>query len=311
MSATARSRTHPRASLRRPPSLGPGARVALVSPAGPLRGASDLERAIANVEAMGWEPIVGVNVLARRGYFAGSDEERLTDLDRALRDPGIDGVWCARGGYGAMRLLESLDYGAIARRPKALLGFSDITALHAAIATQSGVATFHAPTARGVLTAFSRDSLQRAVIHGTDPCGAIPSPRVIRAGTAEGRLAGGNLALLVALLGTPYFPVLDGAILVLEDIGEAVYRLDRMLTQLRLAGALSRVAGIVFGAFTDCPETSDDGVRRLDEVLDEAARAAGVPAVAHAPVGHIDEQWTLPLGLTATLDAAAGTLHVH
>ena len=311
MTATARSKTHPRASLRRPAPLAPGSRVALVSPAGPLRGASDLERAIANVESMGWEPIVGVNVLARRGYFAGSDEERLTDLDRALRDPGIDGIWCARGGYGSMRLLESLDYPAIARRPKPLLGFSDITALHAAIETRSGIATFHAPTARGALSAFSRDSLQRAVVHATDSCGAMPAPRMIRGGVAEGRLAGGNLALLVALLGTPYFPVLDGAILVLEDVGEAVYRLDRMLTQLRLAGALSRVAGIVFGAFTDCPETSDDGVRRLDEVLDEAARAAGVPAVANAPFGHIDEQWTLPLGLTATLDATRGTLNVH
>ena len=260
---------------------------------------------------MGWEPIVGVNVLARRGYFAGSDDERLTDLDRALRDPGIDGVWCARGGYGAMRLLESLDYAALARRPKPLLGFSDITALHAAIETRSGIVSYHAPTARGALSAFSRDSLRRAVVTGEDSCGAIAQPRVIRAGVAEGRLAGGNLALLVALLGTPYFPVLDGAILVLEDIGEAVYRLDRMLTQLRLAGALARVAGIVFGAFTDCPETSEDGVRRLDEVLDEAAAAAGVPAVANAPVGHIDEQWTLPLGLTATLDAGAGALHVH
>ena len=311
MSATARTRTHPRASLRRPPPLAPGARVALVSPAGPLRGASDLERAIGNVEAMGWEPIVGVNVLARRGYFAGSDGERLTDLDRALRDPGIDGVWCARGGYGSMRLLDALDYAAITRRPKALLGFSDITALHAAIETRSGIATFHAPTARGVLSAFSRDSLRRAVIDATDSCGAMPAARTIRGGVAEGRLAGGNLALLVGLLGTPYFPALDGAILVLEDIGEAVYRLDRMLTQLRLAGALARVAGIVFGAFTDCPETSEDGVRRLDEVLDEAASAAGVPAVAGAPFGHIDEQWTIPLGLTATLDAAAGTLHVH
>ncbi|HEX2780609.1 MAG TPA: LD-carboxypeptidase [Gemmatimonadaceae bacterium] len=285
--------------------------MALVSPAGPLRGPSDLERAIANVQAMGWEPIVGPNVLARRGYFAGSDEERFADLDRALRDPDVDGVWCARGGYGAMRILDALDYAALSRRPKPLLGFSDITALHAALATRSGIVSYHAPTARGALTAFSRDSLERAVVRGTDPCGALPAPRVVRPGITEGRLVGGNLALLVALLGTPYFPALDGAILVLEDIGEAVYRLDRMLVQLRLAGALGRIAGLVFGAFTDCPETSDDGVRRLDEVIDEAAAAAGVPAVANAPVGHIDEQWTLPLGLTATLDATGGALHVH
>ena len=312
MSPTVRKNaTHPRASLRRPPQLAPGARVALVSPAGPLRGPADLERAIANVQALGWEPVVGSNVLARRGYFAGSDAERLADLDRALRDPGVDGIWCARGGYGSMRLLDDIDYVAIARRPKALIGFSDITVLHAAISVRSGIVTFHAPTARGVLSAFSRSSLERAVVHGGDPCGAAPAARTVRPGTVEGRLMGGNLALLTALAGTPYFPPLDGAILVLEDIGEAVYRIDRMLQQLRLAGALTRVAGLVFGAFTDCPETSDDGLRRLDEVIAEAADAAGVPCMTGIPVGHIEEQWTIPIGLTATLDATKRTLHVH
>jgi muramoyltetrapeptide carboxypeptidase len=312
MSPTVRKNsTHPRASLRRPPLLAPGARVALVSPAGPLRGPADLERAIANVQALGWEPVVGSNVLARRGYFAGSDAERFADLDRALRDPGVDGIWCARGGYGSMRLLDDIDYAAIARRPKALIGFSDITVLHAAISIRSGIVTFHAPTARGVLSAFSRASLERAVVHGDDPCGTAPGARTLRPGIAEGRLMGGNLALLTALAGTPYFPPLDGAILVLEDIGEAVYRIDRMLQQLRLAGALTRVAGLVFGAFTDCPETSDDGVRRLDEVIAEAADAAGVPCLAGVPVGHIEEQWTIPIGLTATLDATKRTLNVH
>lgn len=306
-----RNNAHPRAALLRPPLLAPGARVTLVSPAGPLRGPAELDRAIANVQALGWDPVVGAHVLARRGYFAGTDAERFGDLDRALRDPAIDGIWCARGGYGTMRLLDDIDYAGIARRPKALIGFSDITALHAAISARSGTVTYHAPTARGVLSAFSRNSLERAVVHGTDPCGASRDMRTVRAGTAEGRLMGGNLALLAALAGTPYFPPLDGAILVLEDIGEAVYRIDRMLQQLRLAGALTRVSGLVFGAFTDCPETSDDGVRRLDEVVAEAADIAGVPCVAGAPVGHIDEQWTIPIGLTATLDATRCTLHVH
>jgi muramoyltetrapeptide carboxypeptidase len=311
MSPTVRTDTsHPRSALRRPPLLAPGARVALVSPAGPLRGPADLERAIANVQALGWEPIVGSHVLARRGYFAGNDAERFGDLDRALRDPGVDGIWFARGGYGSMRLLDGIDYVAIARRPKALIGFSDITALHAAIGARSAIVTYHAPTARGVLSAFSRASLERAVVRGEDPCGVAAGARTVRPGTAEGRLMGGNLAMLAALAGTPYFPPLDGAILVVEDIGEAVYRIDRMLQQLRLSGALARVAGLVFGAFTDCPETSDDGLRRIDEVIAEAADAAGVPCLAGVPVGHIEEQWTLPLGLTATLDATRGALHV-
>lgn len=312
MSSTVRkSATRPRAALHRPPLLAPGARVALIAPAGPLRDATELERAIANVQALGWDPVVGAHVLARRGYFAGSDTERFADLDRALRDPGVDGIWCARGGYGSMRLLDQLDYAAIARRPKAVIGFSDITALHAAIHVRSSLATYHAPTARGVLSAFSRASLERALVRGDDPCGTAPAAQTVRPGVAEGRLMGGNLALLAALAGTPYFPPLDGAILVLEDIGEAVYRIDRMLQQLRLAGALSRISALVFGAFTDCPETSDDGVRRLDEIITETADMAGVPCIAGAPVGHIDEQWTIPLGLTATVDASRRTLNVH
>lgn len=311
MPTVARSSPPSRPSLQRPPLLAPGARVALVSPAGPLRGPADLERAIGNVESLGWEPVVGTHVLARRGYLAGSDDERIGDLDRALKNPATDGVWCARGGYGSMRLLDALDYAALATRPKAVIGFSDVTALHAAIATRSGIATYHAPTARGALSTFSRDSLQRALVHGTDPCGIARGARTVRGGVAEGRLVGGNLALLAALAGTPYFPPLDGAILVLEDIGEAVYRVDRMLQQLRLSGALSRIAGLVFGAFTDCPETTDDGERPLDDVIDEIAAVAGVPCIAGAPVGHIDEQWTLPLGLTSTLDADGTTLAVH
>ncbi len=303
--------THPRAALRRPPLLAPGARVALVSPAGPLRGPADLTRALDNVRALGWEPVVGEHVLARRGYFAGDDATRFADLDRALRDPAIDGVWCARGGYGTMRLLDRIDWSAIAKRPKAILGYSDITALHAALGARAGIASYHAPTARAALSAFSRDSLERATVPGVDPCGAVAGARTVRPGTAEGRLVGGNLALLAGLLATPFFPSLDGAILVLEDINEAVYRIDRMLTQLRLAGALQRIGGLVFGSFTDCPEASDDGARSMDEVIDETATMTGVPCLAGAPVGHIEEQWTLPLGLTATLDATARTLHVH
>lgn len=311
MPSSTRTSPSSRASLRRPPLLAPGARVALVSPAGPLRGAEDLARAVANARALGWEPVVGEHVLERRGYFAGDDALRLADLDRALRDPSIDGVWCVRGGYGTMRLLDGIDWTALSARPKALLGYSDITALHCALAARSGLASYHAPTARAELTDFSRTSLERAAVRGKDPCGAIAGARTVRGGSAEGRLAGGNLALLASLAGTPYMPSLDGAILVLEDINEAVYRIDRMLTQLRLAGLLQRVAGLVFGAFTDCPEEADDGARSLDEVIDEVAAALGVPCVAGAPVGHIAEQWTLPLGLTATLDATAGTLHVH
>ena len=167
------------------------------------------------------------------------------------------------------------------------------------------------PTARESLTPFSRASLQRAVVEGAYPCGSVRGARILRRGAAVGRLAGGNIALLASLCGTPYFPDLDGALLVLEDVNEAIYRIDRMLTQLRLAGALAGIRGIVVGHCTDCPE-GEDGERPLDDVLAEVADALEVPCIAGVPVGHVDQQWTLPLGLTAELlDGAVHVLRDH
>ena len=298
--------------MRRPPPLAPGARVALVSPAGPLRGEEDVARAVDNARCFGWEPVVGEHALARTGYFAGPDDARLADVNRALADDTIDAIWCIRGGYGAMRLLDGIDYAALERRPKAIVGYSDITALHAAVGARCGLVTFHGPTARAELTPFSRDSLARALgAGGGDPCGAAgDGARTLRPGRARGRLAGGNLALVAALAGTPYAPSLDGAILVLEDVNEAVYRVDRMLRQLLLAGSLRGCRAIVFGHCTDCPEESDDGARRLDAVLEEVASLLGVPCLAGIPLGHISDQWTIPLGADAELDAEARTLAV-
>ena len=295
---------------RLPPPLAPGARVALVAPAGPLRGAEDVERAVANARMMGWEPVVAPHVLRRTGYFAGSDAERLADLNAALADPRIDAVWTLRGGYGCMRLLPDLVLDAVRKRPLTLIGFSDVTALHAALGNVAGLVTMHGPVARNPLSAFSRDSLVRAVVHQADPCGVAAGARVLRPGQAEGRLAGGNLALVAALAGTPWAPDLRDAILVLEDVNEAIYRVDRMLMQLRLAGMLAGVRGIVFGQCTDCPEDSDDGARRLDDVVAEHAEWLGVPCIAGAPVGHVEDQWTVPLGARAELDADARTLRV-
>jgi muramoyltetrapeptide carboxypeptidase len=287
-----------------------GARVALVAPAGPLRNESDLQRAIENVRSFGWDPIVGDNALARDGYFAGDDTRRSMDLNRALADDAIDAVWCLRGGYGAMRILHVVDYDAINRRPKPIIGYSDITALHSAMAARCDVVSYHGPTARASLTTFTRESLACALVHGGDSCGTAPEARVLRGGSAHGVLAGGNLALLSALAGTPFAPRLSGTILVLEDIDEAVYRVDRMLRQLLMAGLLDGVRAIVFGACTNCPEASDDGVRRLDDVIVEIAEAVDVPAIAGVPIGHIDDQWTLPLGAPASLDADRRTLSV-
>jgi muramoyltetrapeptide carboxypeptidase len=296
--------------MRLPPPLSPGARVALVAPAGPLRGEHDLQAAIVHAESFGWEPLPAPHALSRHGYLAGTDEERTRDFNAALRSDRVDAIWCVRGGYGAMRILPAVDYDALRRNPRPLLGYSDITALHCAVNVRSGVVSYHGPTARGTLTDFSRDSLVRAVVKQVDPCGSAPRARTLRGGRATGRLVGGNLALLAALSGTPFAPDYDGAILVLEDVGEATYRIDRMLQQLRLAGALDRVAGIAFGQFTESTDAIDSPSCPLDDVLREAADGAGVPAMAGIPLGHVDDQWTIPLGARAELDADAHTLHV-
>jgi len=300
----------PYRSLVHPPPLGAGARVALVSPAGPLGGPADVALAEDNARAFGWEPVVGRHALARTGYFAGTDAERGGDLQAALADPTIDGIWCLRGGYGAMRLLSTLDPEALRRRPRALLGYSDITALHAAW-QRAGLVSYHGPTARAELSPFSRASLAAAFRGGEDPAGHAPDATCIVPGRAEGRLAGGNLALVAALAGTPWAVSFRGAIAVLEDIHEATYRVDRMLVQLRLAGAFEGCRAIMFGHCTDCPDSGEDGRRTLHELLTELGRALGVPTLMGVPVGHIPDQWTLPLGAMATLDADAHTLHVH
>jgi len=295
-----------------PPILAPGARVALVAPAGPLRDQQDLDRSVANVESFGWVAIPGDHVLERDGYLAGSDAHRLADLNRFLRDDSIDAIWSIRGGYGVMRLLDEIDYDALTKRPKAIIGYSDITALHAAVSRRCGLVSFHGTTARAHLTPATRKSLGATL---TEPWRTItiaePSMTPLVGGAARGRLAGGNLALVAALAGTPYAVDLDGAILILEDVNEAVYRIDRMLTQLWLGGALRNVAGIAFGSFTEIPDDPANVDRPLHRVLEEFAARCGVPCVSGFPMGHVDDQHTYPLGAMATLNADRRVLTIE
>ena len=290
--------------------LEPGAHVALIAPAGPLQKPEDLPRAQENTRLLGWEPIVGSHATDRVGYLAGSDRDRLHDINRALRDPKIDAIWVLRGGYGVMRILAGIDYDALSRTPKAIIGYSDITALHAAVQRKCRLLTYHAPTAREAMTDLSREWLRRAVVEQTDSCGVAPNAREITAGAAEGRLVGGNLAVLAALCGTPFMPDLSDGILILEDINEPVYRIDRMLQQLKLAGAFNGCRAIAFGECVKCPDDAGGGGRPFDEVLGEVAHSLGIPCLAGIPVGHIAEQWTIPLGAIATLDTATRAITV-
>lgn len=281
----------------------------MVCPSGPLASAHELERAVANAESLSWQVTIGQHVLARSGYVAGDDRQRAEDLVLAMRDDDIDGIWCIRGGYGATRLLPQVQEALAGMRPKALIGYSDITALHAAW-NRAGLVSFHGPTARSPLTAYSRNALVDIVCDGASPSWHAPDATVLRAGRATGRLAGGNLTLLASLCGTPWAVSFRDAIVVLEDLNEAVYRIDRMLTQLQLAGAFEGCRGFAVGHFTDCPDSSGDGTQTVAGLVAALAITLQVPAVYGIPVGHIDQQWTIPLGAGATLDADARTLHV-
>lgn len=306
-----------------PPKLIPGSRVALVAPAGPLLEQDDLTRAQELCRALGYDPVLGSSAHARHGYMAGTDEQRLGDLNSALADPSINAVWSIRGGYGSLRLLDQVDYAAIARHPKALIGFSDVTVLLNAVTRLTGIVTFHGPVARASMPAFNRWHFER-VLTRTEPAGRLgripqaPDTLVpqddrivtVRSGVAEGLLAGGNLTLLQCLIGTPYFPELAGAILFLEDVGEDLYRVDRMLAHLRLIGALRRLSGVLIGRFTKLNRSGADGALGYDEVLADYFRPLGVPVAYGFPVGHIDAQWTLPLGVRVRLDAGAGEVEV-
>ena len=307
----------------RPPRLARGSRVALVAPAGPLLEHDDLTRAEALCRALGYQPRLGSNTAQRYGYFAGTDEQRLADLNAALRDPEVDAIWCIRGGYGVTRILDQVDFDALARRPRPLIGYSDITALLNAALHHAGVVTFHAPMARAAMPPFSRRHFERVLASG-EPAGRLdrlPAPpdvllpkenriTTLCGGIAEGWLAGGNLSLVQCLVGTAHLPDLDGAILFLEDVGEDLYRVDRMLAHLRMVGALGRLRGVVVGRFTELKRAMSDGALGFEEVLATYFLPLGIPVASGFPIGHIDDQWTLPLGVRARLDADAGELEL-
>jgi muramoyltetrapeptide carboxypeptidase len=288
----------------RPPRLRRGSRVALVAPAGPVRP-DRVQAAVQRCEALGLEPVLAPSARGSFGsYLAARDDQRLADLQGALDDDGIAAVWALRGGYGTMRLLAGLGLDAVAARPKAFMGFSDNTAVHLALHAR-GVVSFHGPNAGGETTALSEQCLQRVLFQAEAP-GELPLPAgappvTLTGGVAEGPLLGGNLALLAGLCGTPAAPRAEGAILFVEDIGEPAYRLDRAWTQLELAGVLEGVAGVAFGRFTECGA-------EVPELLHGLTAKLGVPVLAELPFGHEPDNWTLPLGVTARLNASGGTL---
>jgi muramoyltetrapeptide carboxypeptidase len=292
------------AAPKPPPALAPGDRVAVIAPASAFDRAS-FEAGLALI-ASRYRAEARPGMFEQRRYLAGSDARRLAELTTALADPDIRAVFCARGGYGATRLLAQLERGSVPGPAKPLIGFSDITALHLWL-QGAGRMSVHGP----VLTQLPRlgqGAVQRlfALLESARPAPALQGTVTCVGGVAEGPLLGGNLSVLTRLIGTRFMPDLEGAILLLEDQGERPYRLDRMWTHLALAGVFTRIRGIVLGSFTACEEK--DGAWSSAEVLRELALATGLPCAAGFPVGHGDVNEAVPLGLRVRLDADARSL---
>lgn len=302
--------------LLRPPRLRPGDTVAVVAPSGPVQP-QRLEAGVAVLESWGLSVRVMPGVLGRHdplGYLSGPDDVRAAELVDAWTDPDVRAVFCARGGYGAQRLLDLLDWSALASvGPKVLVGFSDVTALHQAFGARLGLSTVHGPvvTSLGAGSDEARRHLRTLLFEPERLEGLTPEPvPVLVPGRASGVLAGGTVTLLAASAGTPDVVPARGAVVVLEDVGEQPYRLDRSLTQLLRTGWFEGVRGVALGAFTGCG--SDRAVR---DVLLDRLGPLGVPVLCGLPVGHVPDNRALPLGVPATLDADAvtgvGTLTVE
>jgi len=262
----------------------------------------------------GFKVRIGSGVGLRSGYFAGSDKIRQMDLEEMFADEEVKALFCTRGGYGSARLLETMQWDIVRQNPKILIGFSDITALSMGILSNTGLVTFAGPMVAAELAQPVSTTVERALWETLmTPRSRCELPigkavKTIRAGRAEGTLIGGNLSVLCSLIGSRYLPDFSGAILFIEDVGESVYRIDRMLLQLKYAGLLNSLAGVVLGTFTAIPKQAAD--RELDDVLEEYLLPLNVPLLSGIPFGHIQEKITLPLGATVLLDASKGKLTV-
>lgn len=310
----------------KPKALAAGDLVGVITPSTYVSDPVRLDLVPKTIEHFGLKLKMGRNVRKRTGYLGGTIEERVADLHEMFADPQVKGVFCLRGGYGSPQLLDKIDYKLIHNNPKVFAGYSDITALHLAIQKHAGLVTFHSPVVLSRFTDWTQDHFRRALFtteakrvirnpEEPNPLRPIHPIRAIRRGKARGALIGGNLTLISSLMGTSYEPDTRGKIFVIEDVGEEPYRIDRMLTQLRLAGKFDQAAGVVVGECVDCnPKEFRPGFEStfsLNEVLEDILSGLKVPVLSGLLVGHTDDQATLPIGVMAELDADGGSLTIE
>ena len=308
-------------TLIKPPRLREGDLVGLIAPGGHTSDAS-IQKSVRNIEALGFRARLGANLREVHGNYAGSVQQRLADLHAMFADPEVKAIWCIRGGSGCISLLASIDYALIRANPKVLLGYSDITALHLAIHRHAGLVTFHGPVASSTPSPYATTHML-AVLMDPQPTYTIPMAmenarqamaephyaiRTVHGGSATGPLMGGNLSLVSALAGTPYAADFRGSLLFIEEVNEAPYRIDRWMTQLDLSVGLSKAAGVMIGICDQCEGHDEEITLTLDQTLDIHLQPLKAPAVTGYSFGHIRNQFTLPMGIRATLDTERQTV---
>lgn len=311
-----------RSPLLKPSRIHPGDIVGLINPAGATYQSDDITMVQETIAALGLRNKRGEHVLDRYGYLAGMDADRAHDVNAMFADSSVRMILAVRGGWGCNRILPLLDYDVIRKNPKVIIGYSDITSLLIAIYAKCGLVTFHGPVGTSTWNQFSSEYFKRILFSGEAL--TMGNPKVtgdnlvqtkdrvltITSGVARGRLIGGNLSVLSAMVGSQYLPEWKDVILFLEDDGEQIYRVDRMLTQLELAGILNQISGFIFGKCTNCESGEGYGSLTLEDVLNEHIRPLGIPAWYGAMIGHIENKFTIPIGVEVEIDAGQGTIHM-
>lgn len=308
--------------LIKPKALKKGDTIGLITPASAVTRQA-FEKAVENLEAMGFVVKYTDNMSVRKGFLAGTDQQRLDDLHQMFTDPNIDGIVCARGGYGSGRLLPKINYDLIKANPKVLVGYSDITALLYGIHQKTGLVCFHGPVGASEYSEFTDKAFEQVLMKGkapkferpkgwekiTDPAYAFMP---IVEGSAQGALVGGNLSLMCSLMGTPYDIDFNNKIVFIEEVGESPYRVDRMLTQLLNSGKFDQAKGVAMGVFWGCETKSDDPdfalSTSLENVLKDRFSALNIPVFYGLPIGHVSDNATLPFGVQAELEVEKASL---
>ncbi|PLK46364.1 LD-carboxypeptidase [Emticicia sp. TH156] len=308
----------------KPAALKPGDTIGLVCPAYSAFLKEEVQITIESLETLGFKVKKGDHMFDRYGYLAGTDADRAADINKMFADKSINGIMAMHGGWGCARILPLLDYKTIQQNPKVFIGYSDITALLLGIYSQTGLVTFHGPVGSSTWNSFSVENFKSLLLDANAVQLTNPVKKgdnlvqvddriyTINPGIATGRLTGGNLTVLSHILGSPYVPDFKGSILFLEDVGEDIYRIDRMITQLKLAGILNQLSGFVFGKCTDCPPSKGGyGSLTMEDIFEDHIKPLNIPAFSGAMIGHIKDKFTVPVGIKATIDATKGSITLN